>query len=346
MKPKLLSALTAAAAVVLLTVAACGSSGGKSDQQPTNASESGSTSLSVYTSEPDSDINAMITAFNKKYPNIKVGVYRSGTEEVVSKIEAENQAGTNKADVAFLADSLTMENLASEGLLQKYTAPNASDIDSKYMDPNGYYEGTKIIATGIAINTNNVKTNPDSWDILTSSEAKDKAEMPSPLYSGAAAFNVTMFASNDAFGWDYWKKVASNGMKVVKGNGSVLTDVANGDRSYGMVVDFIVARAAAEGSPVKFIYPKEGVPYITEPIAIMKDAPNPDAAKKFTDFVFSDAGQAVESQLGYVPLKPGAPVPDGLQGVKNLKLMSPGDLQALAAKVPDAKKQFQSIFGS
>lgn len=343
MKRRLLFSVIAAIAVA---VTGCGSGGAASNPlaQPANTSSApSSTEVSVYTSEPNSDISAMVSAFNNKYPAIKVNVFRSGTEEVVSKIEAEAKAGAPVADVVFIADALTMEKLKSAKLLQQYSSPEAKGIDAKYMDPQGYYQGTKVIATGIAINTNKVKTEPTTWKSLTEPAAKGQAVMPSPLYSGAAAYNVALFADNPALGWSYWNALAANGMRVLKGNGGVLTEVANGTASYGMVVEFIVARAAAKGSPVKFIYPSDGAPVITEPIAIMKDSKHADAARKFVDFVFSADGQAVGSKLGYVPVRPGAPVPTGLKGVDQLTVM-PADVTKLSAQIDTAKAQFKATF--
>ena len=88
-------------------------------------------------------------------------------------------------------------------------------------------------------------------------------------------------------------KINSNDVTVTKGNGDVLKNVASGEKDYGMIVDFIVARAKQEGSPVELVYPTEGVPVITEPIGIMKDPENEVAAKAFVDFVLSEEGQAV-----------------------------------------------------
>lgn len=332
-------------ACVAATLAACGSS---SDNNPlaegsATSGSGGSGAITLYTSQPDTDVSAMVKAFNEKNPDIKVNVFRSGTEEVISKIEAEKQAGATGADVIFIADALSMEKLKGDDLLAAYESPEASDVPDQYVDPEHFYTGTKIITTGIVINTDKVKTEPTSWQVFASPEAKGKAEMPSPLYSGAAAYNVALFANTPQLGWDYWQKLADNGMTVTKGNGAVLKDVASGTKDYGMVVEFIVARAAAEGSPVKFIYPSEGVPAVTEPIALAAGAKNADAAKKFIDFVLSEDGQEVEAQLGYVPIRPGAPVPEGLKGVDDLNVMQ-GDIKQLYGEVDGAKDRFKTMF--
>lgn len=309
----------------------------------TTADEVAEGTITLYTSQPDADVAEMVSAFNDAYPDVTVDVFRSGTEEVLSKIRAEQQAGASQADVIFIADALSMEGLKLDDVLAQYSSPEAADFDAQYVDPEGFYTGTKIIATGLAINTDLVTERPTSWSVLTSPEAKDVAEMASPLYSGAAAYNVSVLAADPDFGWDFWQAVADNGMTVTKGNGAVLQDVAAGDKKYGMVVGFIVARAAAEGSPVEFLYPEEGVLAITEPIALAAGAKNPVAAKAFIDFVLSEAGQEVASSLGYVPIRAGAPVPAGLQGVDELTLLE-GDLSSLLATSEADKEKFAEMF--
>lgn len=96
-----------AAGILALCMAAnfsgCAGNGSASSQTNTAPSSSSSAassqkdtlkgSVTIYTSQPEQDIQALIQAFNKKQPEIKVNVFRSGTEEVVSKILAEKRPG-------------------------------------------------------------------------------------------------------------------------------------------------------------------------------------------------------------------------------------------------------------
>ena len=52
----------------------------------------------------------LLAAFNKQYPAVKVETYRSGTEEVIAKVQAENQAGKIQADVILVADAVTSKD--------------------------------------------------------------------------------------------------------------------------------------------------------------------------------------------------------------------------------------------
>ena len=71
--------------------------------------------------------------------------------------------------------------------------------------------------------------------------------MPSPLYSGAAAIMLGTMASRPDLGWSYFEKLKAADTVAVRGNGAVLTAVANGEKSYGILVDFMAFNAKAKG---------------------------------------------------------------------------------------------------
>lgn len=300
--------------------------------------------LSFYTSQPEEDITKLVAAFNTKFPDVTVESFRSGTEEVIAKIQAEKQAGKVQADVLLLADSVTFEGLKKQDLLAPYQSPEIKSIPAQFVDPDGTYSGTKIMATILAVNTQKVTTLPTSWQVLASAENKDAAIMPSPIYSGAAAYNIGVLSRTEGFGWDFLNSLKANNITVIKGNGAVLKAVASGEKGYGMVVDFMVAREKAKGSPVELVYPTEGVPVITEPIAIMKDSANEAAAKAFVDFVLSEEGQKVAAEIGYTPIREGVPAPAGLKSSIEFNILS-SDIAVLTENREADKKQFIEVFG-
>ncbi|NGZ74088.1 ABC transporter substrate-binding protein [Saccharibacillus alkalitolerans] len=336
---------------ILLTVSAavlfsgCGSGSG-SAQNAAGGGEAGGSggTLSFYTSQPEEDAAKLVEAFRQKHPDIQVETFRSGTEEVVAKLQAEKQAGQVQADVLLVADSVTFEALKEQDMLKAYKSPEAGKIPSELIDPDGMYAGTKVIATILAANTDKAASLPASWKVLGEQSAKSQAIMPSPLYSGAAAYNVGVFTRSDAFGWDYMQALKNNDMTVIKGNGAVLKAVASGEKTYGMVVDYMVAREKEKGSPIDLVYPEEGVPVITEPIGILKDAKNAEGAEAFVDFVLSEEGQKLAADIGYTPVREGIDAPEGLKSLDEMKLMS-ADLKTLTAEREEDKKKFTDLFG-
>ena len=65
----------------------------------TGATAQPSGRLMVYTSQPSSQIAKVVESFNKAHPKVQVVLYRSGTTEVMNRLQAEFAAGRAQADV-------------------------------------------------------------------------------------------------------------------------------------------------------------------------------------------------------------------------------------------------------
>ena len=325
-------------------LAACGDEANNAEADTATEGSEVSGSLDFYTSQPDADAQALVDAFTEKNPEVEVNIFRSGTEEVVSKIQAENQAGDIQADVLLVADSVTFENFKEEELLMGYESPEAEKIDDAFVDPDGTYTGTKVMATGLVVNTDEVDEIPDSWEVLADEAAKGQAIMPSPLYSGAAAYNLGVITKQDGMGWEFYEGLRSNDITITQGNGAVLEGVAMGEQNYGMIVDYLVARAKSDGSPVELVYPKEGVPVITEPVGIMANTDNEEASKAFVDFILSEEGQELAAELGYTPIREGVDAPEGLKTLDEMTVLEADSVELLETREND-KAQFGEIFG-
>ena len=127
MRKSVKSSLAAAlAALTALSLAGCqsGASSSAAASEAVSGSESAPASsqseaspkdtLTLYTSQPEADAQALIEAFNEQYPDVTVNVFRSGTEEVISKVLAEKETGALQADVLLVSDAATFEGLKDE----------------------------------------------------------------------------------------------------------------------------------------------------------------------------------------------------------------------------------------
>lgn len=146
-----------------------------------------------------------------------------------------------------------------------YESPELSEIDPSFYDADHTYTGTKIISTGIAVNTDVISNIPESLADLTKAEYKDELIMPSPLYSGAAAYNLGVITRTDGLGWEFYQGLKDNGVKVDKGNGAVQKAVVAGENGLGLLVDYMAIRSKNDGAPIEFVYPSEGSLCVTEP---------------------------------------------------------------------------------
>ena len=341
------AAETTAAQTEAQTTAQAASEAGSEAEGTEAASEEAPQELSgaitLYTSQPEEDIQAMIDGFNEKWPDIQVDVFRSGTEEVVSKVLAEQQAGSVLADVLLVADDVSFGTLKEQDLLMAYESPELAGIPDTYIDKDHMYTGTKVITTGIAYNTDLVSTAPTSFQDLTKADYKDSMIMPSPLYSGAAAYNLGVLTRTEGLGWEYYQALKDNGITVGQGNGTVQNAIVAGEQGCGLLADYMAIRSKNDGAPVEFVYPSEGSPAVTEPIGIVSGTANEALAKAFVDFVLSDEGQALTSEIGYTPVKSGVAVPEGMRSIDDITPLT-WDTEELYQNREADKEQFSAMF--
>jgi iron(III) transport system substrate-binding protein len=262
----------------------------------------------------------------------------------MAKLAAEFSAGQPRPDVLLLADAATMESLKKDGRLMPYPQAKIDGIEPGAVDPDRTYFGSKLITTGIAVNTA-AKTRPTSWADLAKPEYKGQIAMPSPLYSGAAAIMLGTMTERPDLGWNYFEKLKASDAVAVRGNGAVVTAVANGEKSYGVLVDFMAFNAKAKGSPIDFIFPAEGNPAVTEPVAMLKTAQNPAAARAFVDFILSDEGQKLAVAMGYIPARASVGMPSWYPPGAKIKLM-PTDIASVVKDNNANLKRFAQIFGN
>ena len=298
--------------------------------------------LTLYTSQPNKDAQMTVDAFESANPDIKVEWVRDGTTKLMTKLRAELSSGVVKPDVLLIADSVTMESMVSDDYLYSYMSPNRNQYEKSLYSENGYYYGTKLITSGI-VRHKNAPQQPTDWSDLVKPEYKNQVAMPSPLYSGAALIHLATLTDDKSLGWNFYEQLHANKAMAQGGNGGVLKAVASGTKPYGVIVDFLAIREAAKGSPIEFIFPKTGVSMVTEPVAIMKEAKNKEAAKRFVDFLLSKQGQSLVLKQGYLPARSDIGVPAGFPKRADIRLM-PFDAAKTLRNNEANKKRFSNIF--
>jgi len=299
--------------------------------------------LVLYTSQPNEDAQKTVDAFMAANPAVTVEWVRDGTPKIMAKFRAELEAGAPQADVLLIADSVTMEGLKAEGLLMAHPDADISAYEPGIMDAGKAWFATKLITTGIVYNTA-APVKPASYAELTAPDVTAAFMMPSPLASGAATIHMVALTSVPDLGWGFYETLARQGAVADGGNGGVLKAVAGGEKLYGFLVDFLAIREAANGAPIQFVFPAEGVSAVSEPVAVLANTQNPDAAKAFVDFLISKPGQQLAADMGYLPAHPAVTPPAGFPARDTIKILPFDPAKALADEAAN-KARFTEMFG-
>ena len=298
--------------------------------------------LTIYTSLPERDAQVILEAFEKKHQGVKVSFFRSGTNEVISKLRAEFMADNPKADVIALADDVTMTSLKNDDRLLPL-----KDIDVTHLMPGTFdhdrtYFGIALIGTGLVCHKD--FSPPTTLKSLASEEMRGKVVMASPIFSGSGAINLSLIASKKEFGWEFWEKFMKNNPLFVKGNGAVLDTVLKKGRTCGLIADFMALNAIKEGANLTFHYFKEGTPMIHEPVAILKGTKNFENALKFVTFILSKEGQNLLSSLGYRSIRDDVAIPETFQkfDMSDFKMMDMNAFKILE-RIEKDREQFAKL---
>jgi len=243
--------------------------------------------------------SAMATAFQQK-TGIKVNLVDDSTGNIVAKIEAEKS--NPHWDIAWFDGASTMQALDNEGiLLTGWTPADVANYDSlgSSLIPadKAYYPASVTAAAAIGVNTKLVAPAdyPKDWSDLLSPRFKDAVGMNDPSISGPTYPYVAGILQIMGMqkGEQFFSQLKANGMKVFPTNGNTLKALLAGQVKAVTIQDSALVEAKVKGDPIQIIYPKGGVVTLPGVIAIDKNAPDMDAARKFVEFVLSVEGQKV-----------------------------------------------------
>jgi len=298
--------------------------------------------ITLYTSESQDKVNEMKADFEKRAAGTTLNIYRSGTQVVIGKLQAEIQAGAVQADLIWMADIDFFAQLSRRNLLQAYTPPEAERAPAKFRYEGGRYHEVRLIFNTVGFNTLRVTGRPTSWKDLADPRFKGKVGMASPFYSGAAFSTLGTLVPHQAFGWEFFRRLKDNGVVVEQSNGTVAQKLATGEFQIASVVDFFLRDMKAKGSPVDHVWPREGAVLIPTPIGIVQGTKNPAAAQAFLRYLYSADGQKLFVQQGYVPVLPGIEGPTGMPPEK-LDIL-PTDEAYISTHREELKAKYRELF--
>jgi iron(III) transport system substrate-binding protein len=300
-----------------------------------------------YTSVDVRVAEAVAKAFRAEYPNIDVDVERAGSERVFQRINQEYQSTIHNVDVVNSSDASHFLYWKQQKLLAPHTPPDVQRFPAQFRDADGYFATWRATLSVMGYNTKLVeaKDAPTDYADLLDPKWKGKLVKSHPGYSGTSLTGT--YAIVKALGWDYLEKLSKQGVLQLQSTTATPKSIASGERAvmvdgneYNMFIE-IDAK-----SPVKIIYPKEGTPFVTSPSAIFAEAPHPNAARVFENFLFTaKIQQLTVSEGGTRSAHPDVKDPPGRTPLSAIKLLA-DDPVGMLPQIADIKKRYATLFGS
>lgn len=301
-----------------------------------------------YTSVEVQIAQKVAKAFEEKFPGVKVQVERTGSERVLQRLAQEYSSRIYAADIVSTSDAAHFVNWKKEGILAPYLPEDvANHFPKEQIDPAAAYLPWRASLCVIAYNTRLVKPDeaPTSFADLLDPKWSGRLVKAHPSYSGTILTATYQIARD--IGWDYFEKLAQQKVMQVQSATEPPKKLAQGERR--VMVDgneYLSIQMKAEGAPIEIVYAKEGTPMIVSPAAILKQAPNPNAARLFQNWTHSLEGQQLLVDVGGMrSFHAQVKEPANRKPLKDIKVMKE-DPAAVATQVEQIKERYSKYFGT
>ncbi len=309
--------------------------------EPANAQGKPEDQVVVYSAADADMVNAMVAAFQAKYPAIKASTVVAGTGEIIKRVEAE--ASRPLGDVVW---SVGPESLgAKKSLFATYESREAAAFFTGQMPADRQWTPFTVMPYIIMYNKKLVPEAeaPKSWKDVLDARWKGKVAYADATKSGSSytllVTWLTVFGKNDA-GWKYVEDVLRQS-KVLPKSSMTYQMVANAEIPLGLTFEQAAFEYLKGGAPIGLVYPAEGTAIIPDGSAVIANAPHPNAARLFLDFTVSKEGQAlVVDKFGRRSVRRDVPTPAGLPTLDKIKPIA-YDLQYAADNRTEILTRFQ-----
>ncbi len=249
------------------------------------------------------DHAAMIAERFQKETGIQTEFVRLSSGETLARLKAERDNMTASVWYGGPVDGIVAAN--EEGLIEAYISPEAKNIKEEFKEPNGVWTGIYVGYLGFVGNEKILKEKgiemPKSWADLLKPEYKGEIVVAHPGSSGTA---YTMLATmvqmmGEEQGLEYLKKLNGQIRQYTKSGTAPGRMTGMGETTVGITFLHDGIKYKKEGySDLIFASPSEGTGYEIGGVALLKNAPNSEAAKKFIDWVLKAETQDLGKTVG------------------------------------------------
>ncbi|MBI2989315.1 MAG: extracellular solute-binding protein [Deltaproteobacteria bacterium] len=261
----------------------------------------------LYTGQTIEDLKEITPLFEKKYPFVKVDIFRSGAAKLFARALSEYRAGKHLADI-FGSSFWATQQYFEKGLLGNYKSPEGQAIPEYCKDKEGYWSCDYINIGVIAYNTKLVPREkaPRSYQDLLDPWWKGKIGLDD---TGFRWYGSMLKIMGKEKGQNFMQRLAHQNISFRRGQNLLAQLLQAGE--FAAVINLYnndIEQLKMKGAPVDWVAPLDQPTVITpHAIALAKNPPHPNAARLYIDFILSREGQEILSRLNNVPARSDVP---------------------------------------
>lgn len=284
--------------------------------------------------------------FAAAYPGVKVNVIRTTGQVAYARLTQDIRAGVAQCDVFSATDIGHLVTLKADGKLLQYVPENASKLRKPYLnlDPDGYYHTTSANPTIMVYNTDLVTAAdaPTNWTDLNDPKWAGKIAVSHPGYSGSTGSWAVLMKK--LYGSEFFEKLNELDPLIGRSLIDPPTVVTKGERAIGISSLATATRLKLNGNPIEIVYPTDGAKLALSGTGLLWNAPHPNAAKLFLNYLLSVRADTLMVEQGQQPLRPEVPPPPGVKALDEIPLGALTETEVVE-QVPDIIVEWRDIFG-
>ena len=300
------------AVMMVMSMAACGASEPAATEAPAAAPTATETpaetpaepeledTLVIYTTHSEEMVGFIADAFTEKTGVEVEFINLKG--ELADRVRSEKN--NPQADIMFGGDTATYMLLQSEGCYAPTMPSWAGEVADMYKEAEGYWYGTYRTPMVLFYNTEMMSAEeaPTDWADLADAKYADKIVTRDSLSSSMRSTICSLVAYNTAkngedAAWTYIEGLSANTKNFYNSGSMMFQAVGKGEAAISMaVINDVFTNRDKNEMPLEMIIPASGAVVITDCIAAINNAPHPNAAAAFIEFVGSAEGQLLTAK--------------------------------------------------
>lgn len=261
--------------------------------------------VSIYTSTDAANSQKLQDAFTKKF-GIKIAYNDQGTNGAYNQVISEAAAGQTTADVVWSSAMDLQMTLIQDGYGAEYKSPEAANLPAWANYKDTLY-GTTVEPIGVIYNTKALNKDklPKTYAEMITFLKADKSELQGkvatfdPEKSGSGFLHHSNDARERKDFWDLAKAMGDDGAKIYSSSGGMKETVVSGENVIAInIIGSYALQWVKESPNLGVHFATDYTPAFSRLALITKDAPHPNAAKVFVDYMLSQEGQSLLAEGG------------------------------------------------
>jgi iron(III) transport system substrate-binding protein len=290
---------------------------------------------------------AICNGFDKKYPGVACKYIRTTAQVAYQRLAQDQKAGIAQASVISSTDTSHYGKMKQDGWLQRYRPKNLSELADGFKpfnDPDDHYVATAAGLVLLTYNSSAVPANeaPKKWTDLADPKWKGKVSIGHPGFSGYVGTWVVQMKK--LYGWDFFKKLEQNKPRIGRSINDTVTMLNAKESIVAAGPSATTLESKAKGNPLAVVYPEDGAVLMVSPSGILKNAPAPNAAKLFVEYLLGRESNEITVKHFQDPVNKHVKPMAGGKSIAEIKTIRP-TYEEIEKGIPEVKELFRDTFG-